>query len=122
MRNLFTLSALLLTVFCQSQVASKTTVIDLETLKTEAIGKDVQLIDVRTANEYNSGHIDDAVNIDIMNNATFEQEVQKLDKSKPVFLYCKLGGRSKRASKKLEELGFEKIYDFSGGYSAWNSQ
>ena len=103
-------------------MASKTTVIDLETLKTEAIGKDVQLIDVRTANEYNSGHIDDAVNIDIMNNATFEQEVQKLDKSKPVFLYCKLGGRSKKASKKLEELGFEKIYDFSGGYSAWNSQ
>lgn len=122
MRKLLTLSVLFLFVACQSQQASKTTIIDIETLKTEAIGEDVQLIDVRTPGEYSSGHIDDAINIDIMNGEAFEQGIQKLDKSKPVYLYCKMGGRSKRASKKLEALGFEKIYDFSGGYSEWSNQ
>lgn len=117
------LALLFLSIFsCKSRSDSKTIVIDISTLKTQAIGKDVQLIDVRTLNEYKAGHIDDAINIDVMKMESFVKEVEKLDKAKPVYLYCKIGGRSKKASKKLEELGFTTMYDFSGGFMEWQNQ
>lgn len=119
MKNTILVFLFLSIISCKSQTDSKTTVIDLSTLKTEAIGKDVQLIDVRTPAEYKAGHIDDAINIDVLEMKTFVQEAEKLDKTKPIYLYCKIGGRSKQASKKLEELGFTTIYDFSSGYDGW---
>lgn len=122
MRNTILFLLFLSVLSCTSQTDSKTINIDILTLKTEAIGKDVQLIDVRTPNEYKAGYIDDAINIDIMKMETFVQEVEKLDKAKPVYIYCKIGGRSQKASKKLEELGFTTIYDFSGGYMEWQNQ
>ena len=47
------------------------------------------------------------------------KNIQKLDKSKPVVLYCKGGGRSAKCAKKLKDAGFEKIYDLEGGLSKW---
>ncbi len=91
-------------------------------MKTEVIGKNVQLVDVRTPGEYEAGHIDDAINIDIMNRETFAEKFAEFDKEKPIYIYCKLGGRSNKASKVLEELGFETIYDYSGGYGEWKSR
>ena len=122
MKNTLFVVLFLSLLSCKTETDQKTKVIDLETLKTEAIGKDVQLIDVRTTAEYKAGHIDDAIHIDVLNMETFVEEVEKLDKTKPVYLYCKMGGRSKQASEKLEELGFKTIYDFSGGYTAWQNQ
>lgn len=122
MKNTLFVVLFLSLLSCKTETDQKTKVIDLETLKTEAIGKDVQLIDVRTTAEYKAGHIDDAIHIDVLNMETFVEEVEKLDKTKPVYLYCKMGGRSKQASEKLEELGFTTIYDFSGGYTAWQNQ
>ncbi|GGC86406.1 thioredoxin [Flavobacterium lutivivi] len=81
---------------------------------------DAQLIDVRTPEEYNSKHIDNAVNIDI-NNSNFDTEIAKLDKSKPVFVYCLSGGRSKAAASKMQALGFSKIYELDGGMMKWNA-
>lgn len=80
-------------------------VIDAQTFKKAVSNKKVQLIDVRTANEYNTGCIKNAKNIDIFSNK-FILNVNKLDKEKPVYMYCRSGGRSKRASKKLAVLGF----------------
>lgn len=88
----------------------------------EVIGKNVQLVDVRTAKEYNQGHIDDALNIDISNEANFKVEIQKINKNQPVYVYCYSGGRSNKASKIMVELGFSEIYDFSGGWSTWNKR
>ncbi|WP_345276438.1 rhodanese-like domain-containing protein [Litoribaculum gwangyangense] len=115
---------LLLIIFtsCNSQVDKKINVIDLPTLKQEVIGKDVQFVDVRTENEYQAGHIDDAVNIDISNETNFKNKIQELDKNKPIYIYCHSGGRSNKASKIMEELGFTTIYDFSGGWSTWSRQ
>lgn len=79
-----------------------------------------QLIDVRTPEEFNSGHIENAKNFDWLGN-DFEINVANLDKSKPVFVYCKVGGRSSKAATKLAELGFSKIYDLNGGYLKWES-
>lgn len=106
--------------YCNSQSKVITENIDLITLREKVIGKKVQLVDVRSAKEYNAGHIDDAMNIDITDKEKFKNEVRKLDKSKPIYIYCYSGGRSNRASKLLEVEGFLEIYDFSGGWKSWS--
>jgi len=80
--------------------------------------KTVQLIDVRTPGEYAGGHIAGSTNIDY-NAPDFLDRMRKLDKNKPVALYCAVGGRSGNAAVKLKELGFSKIYDLAGGTQAW---
>ena len=80
--------------------------------------QEVQLIDVRTSGEFQGGTIGDAQNIDF-NAPDFKAQVSKLDKDKPVLVFCAVGGRSAGASKVLESLGFKEIYDLKGGYRAW---
>lgn len=80
--------------------------------------EDVQLIDVRTQEEHEEGYIPESQNIDF-NSPTFEEDISKLDKSKPVILYCRTGKRSAECSQKLKEAGFVKIYDLEGGFSKW---
>jgi rhodanese-related sulfurtransferase len=80
--------------------------------------KDVQLVDVRTPDEYQVGHIKNSQNIDF-NSPTFDDDISKLDKTKPVMLYCKGGARSAKCSQKLLEAGFIKIYDLEGGITQW---
>lgn len=122
MRKLGVLFMFLILSSCNSQQEAQPVIIDLATLKAEVIGKDVQLVDVRTAQEFNAGHIDDAININIMESEVFTEKIKSLDKEKPVYLYCKMGGRSKKASQRLKELGFTSIFDYSGGYSEWSGQ
>lgn len=78
----------------------------------------VQLVDVRTPEEYKEGYIKNAQNIDFKS-PTFDEDINKLDKTKPVILYCKSGKRSAKCSKKLLEAGFEKIYELEGGITEW---
>lgn len=94
-------------------------IIDKEDVKTHVIGKEVQLVDVRTAEEFAAGHIGHAVNYNIIDSQTFLKQIERLDKNKPVYLYCKMGGRSNRAALLLKENGFTEIYDYSGGYNNW---
>ncbi len=77
-----------------------------------------QLIDVRTADEYNSGHLKNAVNIDVRSEG-FEQGLAKLDKTKPVLVYCLSGGRSSSAADKMQALGFKTVFDMDGGITDW---
>lgn len=80
--------------------------------------EDVQLVDVRTSQEYEEEHIVNSQNIDF-NSPTFDDDISKLDKAKPVVLYCKGGINSAKCAKKLKEAGFEKVYDLEGGISKW---
>ncbi|MDA8970764.1 rhodanese-like domain-containing protein [Flavobacteriaceae bacterium] len=96
--------------------------IDTHELKEAVTQHNVQLIDLRTPNEYSSGHIDKAINIDFLNQNGFKAAFSKLDKKKPLYLYCRSGNRSSRAAKQLAGLGFEKIYDLKGGYMKWRDQ
>ncbi|MEM8892294.1 MAG: rhodanese-like domain-containing protein, partial [Bacteroidota bacterium] len=57
-----------------------------------------------------------------VNGSGFATQVESLDKSKPVLLYCKKGGRSARAAKQLQEMGFMTIYDLEGGFTAWSQK
>lgn len=78
------------------------------------------VVDVRTPGEYAQGHLQNAKNIDFMG-AGFAQEFAKLDKKTPVLIYCKSGGRSGRAAKKLEKMGFT-VYNMQGGFMGWSAQ
>jgi thioredoxin len=78
------------------------------------------IIDVRSPEEFSGQHIDNAVNID-WNGTDFEGKIGKYGKTKPIFVYCMSGGRSKKAAEKLAELGFTKIYELQGGIMKWNA-
>ncbi len=87
----------------------------------EAIeSKKVQLIDVRTSKEYFGGHIKDAVNVDYYKNKEFTEYFDSLDRSQPVYLYCRSGQRSQKAASRLLAMGFEQIIDLKGGILQWN--
>lgn len=89
-------------------------VLDVQTFKDATLNKKVQLIDVRTPEEYNSGHIEDAENIDFYS-GKFTTNFNKLDKEQPVYIYCRSGSRSKQTANKLLAMGFKEIYDLEGG-------
>src|SRR5688572_14573761 len=75
------------------------------------------VLDVRTKDENKAGRIPGSVLIDF-NADDFEQQVAKLDKSKTYLVHCAAGGRSARACKKMEKLGFAKLYNLEGGMGA----
>ena len=79
------------------------------------------LIDVRTPAEVQQGMIPGAVPIDY-NSPDFKSKISKLDKSKPYFVYCAAGGRSSKAVNLMEEMGFKKVYNLSGGITAWQEE
>lgn len=78
------------------------------------------ILDVRSPEEFAGQHIDNAINVD-WNGDNFESKISKYDKSKPIFVYCMSGGRSKKAAEKFAELGFSKIYELQGGIMKWNA-
>lgn len=116
MNKLLILMVLFLGLSCQAQDSK---VISQTEFKKGIQNKDAQLIDVRSPEEFKSGHIKNAKNIDY-NGANFKTQMAKLDKTKPVYVYCAAGGRSAKAAKVLTELGFKKVYDLKGGYGSWN--
>lgn len=89
----------------------------------EAVYSDhtLQLVDVRTEEEYSVSHLKNAQNICVTND-DFEEKVAGLDKNKPVYVYCQKGGRSARAAEILKKLGFTKVYDLEGGIENWEDQ
>ncbi|WP_144282083.1 thioredoxin domain-containing protein [Chryseobacterium echinoideorum] len=82
--------------------------------------KDVQLVDVRTSGEFRNGHLKNAMNID-WNAGDFSEKAKALDKDKPVFVYCMSGPRSTAAAAKLQEMGFENVYEMQGGMMKWRN-
>ena len=85
----------------------------------EAIkAKNIQVLDARTAEEYKSGHIKNALQANWLNKPEFEDRTQHLDKSKPVFIYCLSGGRSGAAAAYLSEKGYT-VTNLEGGITAW---
>lgn len=121
--NLFAISLLSLTLFIACSNSTPAEGVELLSCKdfdqkvkeTES----VQLIDVRTADEFAGGTIATAVNIDFFGE-NFKEEMAKLDLERPVFVFCAKGGRSGKASAICKEIGFKTIYDLDGGYTAWS--
>ena len=78
----------------------------------------VQLVDVRTADEFKAGHLVAAVPIDWFSKGFLDEALNTLDKERPVLVYCRSGRRSAAAAAKLSKAGFN-VYNLEGGYLAW---
>ena len=78
------------------------------------------IIDVRTPEEYASGRIEKAINLDYYSE-TFADELDKLDKDKTYLIYCRSANRSGKALDMMAELGFAEVYNMLGGMVRWEA-
>lgn len=79
------------------------------------------ILDVRTPGEVAEGVIPGSMHIDIQS-ADFVNRIEELNKDKEYIVYCKSGGRSARASDMMSKVGFKKVYNLKGGYTAWSAE
>ncbi|TDP60750.1 thioredoxin domain-containing protein [Flavobacterium dankookense] len=122
MKNLLLLFVVFQLTSCQSQQSKTIETVDGKTYSDKLSNtKNPQLLDVRTPEEYAVEHLENASNVN-WNGNDFVSKVEKLDKSQPVFVYCKVGGRSSQAANKLAELGFNEIYNLDGGIMKWQGK
>ena len=119
MRNFF-LTLTIISLLFNCNITSNSSFQDINSDELELMIKkeDHVLLDVRTPTEYSNGHLISAVNINYYGE-NFDDEIDKLDKLKPIVVYCKSGGRSSKSALKLVEKGFEKIYNLKGGFDQW---
>jgi rhodanese-related sulfurtransferase len=103
---------------CQSAAPEKAEIkqVSVEQANQAAAKENAQFIDVRTVEEYKSGHAPKAVNFPLDG---LEGELAKLDKNKPVYVICQTGRRSQMAAETLNKAGFKDVYNITGGTSAW---
>ena len=80
------------------------------------------IIDVRTDDEFSTGYISGAVNIDFYMGNEFISEIDKLDKSKSYFIYCKSGARSGQTCELMKQKDFKKVYNLEGGILGWTGE
>lgn len=116
--KLFMVVALLIPAFAFAEIKNEDVAKVEELIKS---GK-YTVIDVRTKEEYDAGHIKGALNFDYYND-DFEEKIEEAlkDKDKPYIVYCRSGMRSLYSAEILEELGYTNVTDMKGGFLAWQS-
>ncbi len=78
-----------------------------------------EILDVRTREEFQAGHLKGASNIDFYD-SSFESNLDELDKRKKYLVYCRSGNRSRQAMFLMRDLGFEEVYNLESGIISWN--
>lgn len=109
--------SLLLVYSCQIFESAEISVIS-DAQFTEIQDTDYILVDVRTPEEYESGHIQDAINFDFYSES-FQNEILTLDKSSSIILYCRTQNRSTKTANYLKENGYNEITVIVGGITSW---
>ena len=115
---LYILVAFVSLTACEAQQKKGTELLNPVQFQTSMKVDEGTILDVRTQKEYQSGHIENAVNMHVYDK-DFEQRADKLDKDTTVYVYCKLGGRSAEAVEILQKKGFKHIVELEGGMDAW---
>lgn len=110
-------AALLGTVACSQNSAGEFTRQDNTGFARTIADTTVLLIDARTPAEYAAGHIPGAMNIDVTG-SRFDEQVARLDRTRPVAVYCRSGNRSKTAARKFASQGF-RVYELDKGLNGW---
>ena len=105
-------------IFSQ-EIDSFNELVSYDIYKNKISTKDALVFDVRTTEEFNLGHIKGSINIDFYDEKLFVDFFQKINKTKPIYIYCRSGNRSKKSSEILKKIGFVKVYDLLGGYKNW---
>jgi rhodanese-related sulfurtransferase len=100
--------------------ASTAVDVDVPTAKAR-IASGSQVLDVRTLEEWNEGHLKNAIRIDIKQPGFAEAAAKQLDPGRPLLVYCRSGARSAKAVGMLEKQGFTRIENLSGGILAWKA-
>ena len=116
----FSLGCLLLFLACTSN-GQKNLTATPDKFSRAIQADNIQLLDVRTADEYKSGHIKNALQANWLNRAEFDDRTSHLDKQKPIFIYCLSGGRSGAAAQALVALGYT-VTNLEGGINAWKRE
>nr|WP_299487346.1 rhodanese-like domain-containing protein [uncultured Allomuricauda sp.] len=120
-QNIFIVFFLFIFMGCGEKKTPEVTIVTKTELKAALEDEDIQLLDVRRPEEYDQGHIDGAVNVNVLDTISFRKGLTSFDRQKPIYIYCQAGKRSKKASEKLKEMGFLTIYDYSDGYGSWEN-
>ena len=118
MKNSLLFFCCLLVIACSSQ-SSVPEQLEPKEFATAISNKEVQILDVRTPNEFNSGHLKNALWADWLNKEQFFERVKYIDPAKPVYIYCLSGGRSYAAAEWMRANGFKNVVELSGGINAW---
>ena len=109
--------SLLLLYSCQIFQSTEISVIsDVQFIEIQ--DSDYILVDVRTIEEYESGHIQDAINFDFYSKS-FQKEILSIDKSSSIILYCRTQNRSTKTANYLKENGYKEITVLEGGITSW---
>ena len=109
-----------LLLLCAAPAVTNAQVLDPKAFELAIQTSGIQLLDVRTAGEYESGHIKGALQADWTNKTQFQERVAALDKTRPVYVYCLSGGRSGAAQQWMLNNGFTNVINMQGGMNAWN--
>jgi len=120
MKNILFLASVSFFISCENINSQIIENIGVEQFQTLIYKVDGIIIDVRTLQEFSSGHIKDATNIDFYAD-DFNDKLKIVRKDVPIYVYCRSGGRSSLAASKMEKLGFTKVYNLVGGIGAWDS-
>ena len=122
MKQLFSFIVVAILLYsCTNAQSNSTDKTELSAIEFSAKIKELPtslVVDVRTPEEFSKGHLMNAKNYD-WNGDEFEKQIEPLDKSKPVFVYCLSGGRSARAASKMRSEGFKTVYELQGGIMKW---
>ncbi len=79
------------------------------------------ILDIRTPEEFNSGHIEGAINLDFYKE-DFRDKLDQLDKDKKYLIYCRTANRSGQALEIMRDLGFTEVYNMLGGIVEWEKE
>jgi thioredoxin 1 len=120
MKNILLLLSILFLISCRNTNSQITENIEAPQFQKIINKIDGIILDVRTPQEFHSGHIKDATNIDFYAD-DFPDKLKIVRKDMPIYVYCRRGGRSSSAASEMEKLGFTKVYNLVGGIGAWNS-
>jgi len=120
MKNVFLSLLLFVVISCKSQ-PDTSLAINADRFEKGINDSGIQVLDVRTAGEYGSGHIKKALLADWTNKKEFNDRIQYVDKDKPVYIYCLAGGRSAAAADWMRKNGFQNVIELQGGMNAWKA-
>lgn len=113
------IAALLLLAGCSSSATGATNM-NVSEFSKKITESGVVILDVRTPEEFMTGHIEGAQNIDFQS-GSFESQIASLDKNATYAVYCRSGNRSGQASAIMHDAGFHNVYNLNGGIIDWTN-
>jgi len=106
-------------LFTSGAFAQQKEVLNVKEFKKQIKKEKVIILDVRTPQEFADGHIKNAINADWKNPEEFQMKISQLPKAEAVYVYCRTGARSEKASASLQANGFTHVAGLDGGMEAW---